>query len=166
MYAVGQVHRSSSVEKLELCVDREDPRYYRQHHEPRYVTELKSREGNSLYCYIGMEREMHKVWIVLDLEDLRECIQTPDWLTERLSHVKTFVLYFHGYNFPHDMLLEICGVPTVDDDNEFTNSFHWLMKIGLPDYSTLRFIEVRISHHVQQHSRDSILHLVEQFDRC
>ena len=34
---------------------------------------------------------MYKVWIALGLEGLRECLQTADWLPERLPYVKRLV---------------------------------------------------------------------------
>ena len=150
-------------EKLEVCIIRENLRQYRAQ-EPRHVKEPKRWELNSYYSYISMEKDRHKVWMALGLEELRERMQTTDWLTDRLPYVKTFVLHLYGYYFSDRKLLRICGEPGGDDDVEITSSFHWLLKIGLPKYSTLTFIDVRIAGFVKQQWKESISHLVEHFD--
>ena len=109
--------------------------------------------------------------MALYLEDLRECVQITNWLAERLPHVKTFVLNFHRDHFSGDEILRLCREPSVDqddvdEDDKITSSFRWLMKIGLPEYSTLRFIDVRIFNFLKQQWRDSISRLVEHFNRA
>jgi hypothetical protein len=92
-------------EKLELITRKDGQRERR--YEPRHVKEPKSREEMR---YIGMEKDRCKIWMALGLENLRECMQTSDWLTERLPHVKTFVLNFYGDGLPLSKLLKFCGV--------------------------------------------------------
>lgn len=67
-------------EKLELWFSRKNLPC-RRHYEPRHVKELKSLE---LTRYVGMEKDMCRVWMALDLAGLRKCVKTPNWLTARL----------------------------------------------------------------------------------
>jgi hypothetical protein len=55
---------------------------------------------------------------------------------------------------------------SVDEDDQIISSFHWLMKISVPEYSPVRFIEVQISHCLLPQCRDPISHLVEHFNRA
>lgn len=80
---------------------------------------------------------MCRNWMALNLQCLRECMRTPDWLTGRLTHVKTLVLNFHGCFVSHNNLL--CDSMNLEDV-QIISSYHWLMKISLPEYSPVRFI--------------------------
>jgi hypothetical protein len=104
--------------------------------------------------------------MALDLQELPECTQTTDWLTDRLPHVKSFVLNLYGHPYPDNELLKVCREAGVDDDDGISSLFLWLMKIGLPEYSILRFLDVRLFKFVKQQWRESISHPVEHFDRA
>ena len=91
--------------------------------------------------------------------------KSDSWFSNRLVHVRTFVLNFcnkHALEAPSLAQLDVPFKQEYYQMDWLATAFHWLMRTGLPNFSPLQLIELRITGSLFEWDF-SISYLLEHF---